>query len=160
MRHWKPIILTLILLGLTVPAHAAGPAMNAAVGAHGVFYDDNLRPSDFEIGGATAAALSNHLAVVGSTWFGVDESYLRGSLGLRATATEPTDESFAIGVGIQRQACSEPSIRAEEWQGDVSVGWKPWPTTQPRLIVALQGFYGLDTGEAGALAGLRYALGK
>lgn len=127
-------------------------------GANVVWFDNDARPSDFEIGANARAALSPHIALVGSTYFGIDNSYLRASLGTRITATDAYNQNFSVGFGIQRHFSSEPALRPEEWAPDVTVGWKPWPISAPKLSLGVQGQYGLSSTTAAILAGVRYKL--
>lgn len=152
------VVLTLLMLFVASAAQAELPKLNAAIGGHGIWFNEDVKPSDLELGGSVAASLSSHISAVGSGWFGTDKSYLRGTAGVRVTATDIQRTDFSVGVGISRWMCSEPLIREEEWVADVSVGWKPWPAEQPRLIIALQGGYGLDSSAGHALAGIRYAM--
>ena len=139
-------------------AHAAEPVIQAYVGANGAWYNDDARPSDFELGGNGVVSLSPHIDLVGAAYFGVHHTYLRGSAGVRFTATDPEDKHFSVGLGIQRHVSSEPAIRSEEWVADVTVGIVPWPATRPQFGLIGQGGYGMDTGEAHALVGARWTI--
>ncbi len=154
------LIASLLLVLLAVPASASMPVVNGAIGAHGIWFNEEVKPSDFELGGSAAASLSPHIAAVASGWFGTDKSYLRGTVGLRITASDVTRQDFSIGLGISRWMCSEPLVREEEWVADVSLGFKPWAVEQPRLMIAVQGGYGLESSSGHALAGVRYLLGR
>jgi hypothetical protein len=136
----------------------AEPVLRAYAGANGVWYDGD-NPNDFEAGGNLRASLSPHISLVGAGYYGFSHSYLRGSAGLRITATDANDPNFSVGIGMQRHFSSEPDIRPEEWAPDASIGWRPWAATNPRVILIAQAGYGLDTEKAFALAGVRYEFG-
>jgi len=132
--------------------------VKAALGAQGVWYDDNVKPSDFELGGNVRASLSPHISAVGAGYYGFAHSYLRGSAGFRITATEVDDPDFSIGLGMVYNFSSEPSIRPEEWTPDASMGWRPWPQDLPRVLLVANAAYGLDSNSAYISAGVRYVL--
>lgn len=151
------MLLMLLCATATTPAMAADEIFGFAIGANGVWFDDNAEPSDFEIGGNVKASLSPHFSAVGAGYYGFGHSYLRGSAGFRVTATDVNDPTFSLGLGMQYHFSSEPNIRPEEWAPDASVGWRPW-TSQPRVILVALGSYGMDTNQATLMAGVRYAL--
>jgi len=161
------LFLLLILLapsvrasGVGVTAAAAGEAVpSVAIGGNGVWYRGDLSlPDDFEFGANGALSASPHISAVGAVYYGVEHSYLRGSVGVRVTATDVNDPNFAIGIGFQRHMSGEPNIRPEEWSPDVSIGWRPSPLNMPRVILAFQAGYGLDSEQTWLTAGIRYAL--
>lgn len=158
----KRIVLSLFLLALAVPAFAAesGPVYSFGIGAQGVWFQGDLNlPSDFELGANGAASLSPHISAVGAIYFGLQESYLRGSFGARFTVTDVDDKDFSIGVGAQYRASSEPDKRPDkEVCPDVSLAWKPSPENMPRVLIALQAAYGLKSNQAELTAGVRYAI--
>lgn len=143
-------------------ARAASPGdvvVRFAAGANGIWFDDSANPSDFEAGAAARASLSPHFSVVGSGYYGFAHSYLRGSAGIRVTATDVDNPDFSIGLGVQRHFSSEPALRPEEWAYDASIGYRPWPETNPKVTLIAQGGYGIDSNQASYLAGVRYTLG-
>lgn len=148
----------LVLTVFTCLVAKADPIAAAYVGANGVWFDDSVKPSDFELGGTANSSLSPHISIVGSAWYGLDKSYLRATIGPRITVSDPDDQNMSIGVGLEYQASSKPSVRPEEWQGTVSLGVRPW-AEYPNLIVGIQGSYGVDFNDAAFLAALRYRLG-
>lgn len=161
MPKW---IAVLVLVGAWMfPAKCRGDEIvKAYAGVNGIWFDSaapSVYPSDFELGGTLRASLSPHLSLVGGAWYGIEHSYIRGSIGARVTATDVEDRNFSVGFGIQRHASSEPSVRPEEWAPDASVGWKPYPYQMPRVVLVAQGSYGLTSGQASALAGVRYEIG-
>lgn len=159
----RKALLLLVALAFAAPAFAqtdptlppSPRVVNLYAGANGVWFDDDARPSDLELGGNVAASLQPNIAAVGAAYFGVDHSYLRGSLGVRVTATDVDNPLFSIGLGIQYQASSEPELRPEEWCPDASIGWRPWPTQKDWIVVG-QAAYGLDSNNAYLVAGIRY----
>lgn len=154
----KLLILAALLL-VAAPVHAQAPSVvKAAIGANGVWFDDTAKPSDFELGGNVRASLSPHIAAVGAGYYGFSNSYLRGSAGIRITATDVDNPDFSVGLGMQYNFSSEPSIRPEEWTPDASIGWRPWPAEMPNVILVAQGSYGLDSNTAYVIVGARYAL--
>lgn len=150
-------VLLLFLLLFPAVCHA-DPVFKVFAGANGVWFDENAKPSDIEIGGNARASLSEHFSAVGGAYYGFDNSYLRGSLGARLTATDANDPNFSLGLGLGYQACSEPKLRPEEWVTDVSVGWRAWPEKLPKVILIAQGSYGLDQKDAMLVIGARYEL--
>lgn len=151
----KGLILAALLLASPAIAQTRDVvAINA--GANLVSFDGTL-PSDFELGGTARASLSAHLSLVGGVFFGIDNSYARGSFGGRVTATDVTNPDFSVGFGIQYQASSEPAIRPEEWAPDVTVGWKPFPDL-PKVTVGASGSYGLESNTAMLTLAVRYRL--
>lgn len=154
----RAILAALLVMACAAPA-SADPAMRAFAGINGIWFNDpSSFPDDFEAGGNVSASLSPHISLVGATYYGFEHSYLRGSIGARVTATDVNDPNFSVGVGVQFQASSEVAIRPQEWQTDVSVGWRPSPVTMPRVIVIGQAAYGLDSEELFLTLGLRYHL--
>ena len=150
----------LVLLTWSVPAFAQGLVPQYAVGVNGIWFaEPNVYPSDFEFGGNASLSMSPHVSLVAAGYYGVSNSYVRASGGVRFTATDPADPNFSIGVGAQYHLSSEESIRPQETAFDASVGYRPWPTEQPRLVLVALGTYGLDSQQASVLAGVRYALG-
>lgn len=147
-----------LLLALSAGTASAQSIVKAAVGAQGIFYDDTVKPSDFEIGASARASLSPHISAVGSGYYGFQHSYLRGSAGVRVTATNVEDPNFSIGLGMVYNFSSEPAIRPEEWSPDASLGWRPWPVEMPNVLLVANGAYGLDSNNAYVTVGVRYAL--
>lgn len=148
------------VLAQTVPPQRVEwrDVIKVAVGANGIWFDDNAKPSDFELGGNIAASLSPHVAVVGSTYYGFDHSYVRGATGFRITSSNVEDPNFSVGLGMQYNFSSENDIRPQEWTPDASLGFRPWPEEMPNVILIAQGSYGLDSNRAYVIAGVRYKL--
>jgi hypothetical protein len=159
----KLLIVALLALCCAVPASAQTPAnesvVQAAIGANGIWYKDDARPSDFEIGANARASLSPHISAVASSYYGFVNSYVRGAIGARVTATDIEDPYFSIGLGLQYHLSSEPAIHAQEWAPDVSVGWVPWKARLPLVSLVGQAYYGMTTNQAYVVAGVRYSLG-
>lgn len=148
-----------LVLGLLLAAPvAAEDVVKIHAGVNGVWFDDEAKPSDFEVGGSVRASVSPHISGVGGVWYGVDHNYYLGEAGVRVTASDVLNPNFSVGLGIVYRGCSKPDLRAEEWCPDVSVGWRPWPNSQPKLILGARGLYGLQTNEAEAIAAVRYQL--
>lgn len=153
--------ITLLML-LAVPALAAEPVFKVYAAANGIWYDAvelvGALPPDLEVGATGRASLSPNISGVGAAYYGFDNSYTRGSIGVRFTATDANDPNFSIGVGIQRHFSSEPRVRPQEWAPDATIGYRPWPDSMPQAVLVAQGFYGLDSHQASVLVGARYAL--
>lgn len=156
----RRLIIILALLLAAAPVFAGTPLIKTAAGVNGIWFDDNAKPSDFELGGNAAARLSPHISLVGAGYYGFQNSYLRGSAGFRVTATDVEDENFSVDLGMQYHLSSEPSIRPEEWAPDASFGWRPWPVDLPKIIIGAQGSYGLESNKAYVTVAVRYILGK
>lgn len=150
------VILSLLMLSWASVA-GAEPVLKAFAGANGSWYDGQVSvyPSDFELGGNLRASLSPHISGVAALYYGVNRSYIRGSVGPRFTITDVLDQNFSIGLGAQYHFSSEPNVRPEEWSPDVSVGWVPWPLA-PKVILVGQAGYGMTSNQVYVLAGVRY----
>lgn len=152
------VILAAALFYLTVPKLAhADPVIRTFAGVNGIWIADDARPADFELGANAAASLSPHVSAVGALYYGIQHSYVRGSVGARFTVTDVDNPNFSIGLGGSYNASTEPAIRPEEWCLDAAVGWRPW-VQQPRITLIALGQYGTKTSEASYIAGARYTL--
>ena len=145
-------------LVLWVSPVAAEEVVKIHAGANVVWFDDMAKPSDVELGGTVGASLSQHISIVGGAWFGIDKSYLRGTVGPRITVSDPANKDLSIGLGFEYQASSEPVTRSEEWTGLATIGLRPWPQV-PQVVIGAQAGYGMDTGDASLLVGVRYRIG-
>jgi hypothetical protein len=151
-------IVALLALAAVAPSHAStNGVMNAYVGANGAWFT-NADPyqGDLELTGNLSASLSPHISAVGGMAWGTCNSYLRGSAGVRITATDVNDQDFSIAVGAQYRIASKEELRPNEWATDVSIGYRPFPVDWPRLTLIGQGWYGLTSQKAGALVGARW----
>lgn len=155
----KKVLTALLLLCVAVPAFAAEPVVRVSGAANAVWFDDNAKPSDLELGATGAASLSPHISGVGGVFFGLDQSYARGTAGVRITATDVNDPNFGIGLGIVYQFASE-SVRPQEWTPNVTIGWVPWPETMPRAIIGAEAGYGLESNLAHVIVAVRYYIGS
>jgi hypothetical protein len=153
-------LFTVFALLIAVSAFAAEPVLSLYAGANGIWFDEKARPSDFEGGITASASFSPHIAGVGAAFYGFDNSYVRATLGPRITVTDANNKNFSVGVGLEYNACTEPVIRPQEWQGTVSLGWVPYPNTMPRWVVGAQGSLGLSTNEPFGMLAVRYRLGQ
>jgi hypothetical protein len=153
----KGLIVALLLFCLAAPAFA-DPVLNVHAAANAVWFDDDAKPSDFEVGATGSASLSPHISVVGGIFAGVANSYVRANPGIRITATDVERQDFSIGLGIAYQLSSE-SARPQEWTPNVALGWGPWKSL-PRLTVGGEFGYGLESETAFAIAAARYSIGK
>jgi hypothetical protein len=153
------LLAVVCLLLLSAPAKAE-KVFSFAVGGNGVYFDgpEGL-PNDFELGFNARASLSPHISLVGSAYRGFQNEYNRGSFGVRLTATDVENKDFSIGLGIQRQVSSDLVLRPQEWASDVTLGYKPFPETMPRVILGALGSYGLDSHQVGAYGAIRFVLG-
>ena len=153
----KGLIAALMLL-IAVPAFAAGPVLSLAAGTNAISFDGVADlPSDFELGGNAAVSLSPHISGVGSAYFGLGQSYLRGTVGVRVTATDVQNQAFSAGFGASYVASDKPSLRPSEWNGEAAVGIVPWPEMFPRITLVALGGYGLTSNQASILFGARYS---
>jgi hypothetical protein len=168
-------LLAVLCLGLASTAHAQtdpivpptdttppptpySDVVQVYAGANGIWFDGpDGPPGDLELGGAARASLSPHMSLVGGGFYGVNHSYFRGSAGLRLTVSDVDNPNFSVGVGLQYQASTKPSIRPQEWAPDVSIGWRPWPSLD-RVTVGAQASYGMDSNRAYLIAAIRYRL--
>lgn len=139
---------------------APAKVFGAYIGGHGVWWDSEAAGirSDLEAGVSAKASLSPHISLVGSGWYGFKEQYYRYAGGVRITATDVDNPNFSIGIGYQYRGSGYEVLKPDEWGPDVTLGWRPWPTLFPDLIVNLQSWYGIDTNAAAGTAGLRYRI--
>lgn len=146
-----------LLLLLPLAAQAAEPVVKVYAGANGVWYDgpEGL-PSDYEAGLNGRASLSPHISLVGGTWYGFKNEFVRAAGGLRITVTDPAARDLSVGLGAQYQTSSDDLIRPTEWTADASIGWRPWP--ENKLVIGAQAGYGFDTSRASMMVALRYPL--
>ena len=139
------------------PAHA-DPVLTPYIGANAISFSNSI-PSDFELGGGGSISMSPHVSAVGSAWYGVGHTYLRGTIGARFTISDANNPDFSIGLGAQYNASSKPAIRAEGWDADATVGWRPYPQTMPRMTLVAQGAYYLaEPNPTYLMLGVRYIL--
>lgn len=154
------VILGSLLLGSLVHAD---PVVSIYGAANGSWWDGvKALPDDFELGGTASASLQPHLSLVGNGFYGLNNSYLRGGVGVRVTATNVDDPDFSIGLGAQYHFSSEPSVRPEGLGYDASMGWRAWPNDLPNLTLILQGEYYPAATESPGMAvhaGVRLLLG-
>lgn len=156
----KRFMLLFVLLLLPALALAADkPAIYLSAGANAVWFDENSKPSDFELGTTAALSGSANLAAVGSVFFGLDNSYARATAGFRITASDANDKNFSVGLGMVYQFSSE-SVRPQEWTPDVTIGWAPVPELLPKLIIGGEAGYGLTSKTAFVMASARYPIGS
>ena len=129
-------------------------AMSVGIGGQAVWVDEGNEPAfrDAEAIGRASLGITPHVNIVGGLSYGVDKSYLRGSGGVRLTATDVNDPNFSIGVGISRHYQSEPGAGLDEAAGEAAIGWKPFASS--RVILTGLAAYGLDTGRRVFSAGI------
>lgn len=154
----KGLIVALALLFLPAVS-LADPIVALYAGANGVWFDDHARPADFELGGNARASLSPHISLVGASYYGFDHEYLRGSAGVRITATDVNDQNFSVGAGMQYHASSDLDVRPTRWAPDVSVGFRPSPNRWPAFVLTAQGAYFMEENQTILTLGGRYSLG-
>ena len=156
IRSLKAIFAALLFASM---AHAGEPVAKVFLAGQGVWFNDQVAPSDFELGATARASLSPHISLVGGALYGTNNSYLRGTAGIRVTVSDVDQPNFSLGLGGFYQASSKVEVRPQEFNVDASLGYRPYPVTMPRVIVVAQGAYGLDSNQASLLLGLRYSLG-
>lgn len=122
-------------------------AASVGIGGQGVWVDEGGAPAfrDIEAIGRASISLTPHVSVVGGVSYGVDQSYVRGSGGVRLTATDVDNRDFSIGVGVSRHYVSEAGSGLDEAAAEGSIGWKP--LTNSRVLVTALACVGLDTGR-------------
>ena len=132
---------------LAGPAAAANliEASSLGLGLGGIWREDAGvgAPRDFEAGLRGAISLTPHVSVVGGVHYGIDQSYVRGSGGVRLTATDASDQTFSIGIGVSRHYRSEPGVGIDEAAAEAAVGWQPLPGS--KILLAAVAAYGFDT---------------
>lgn len=148
--------LGLLFLLVAAPVQAAGLWDAAALGfgGQGSWSDQGSTPAlnEFEAVGKGALSITPHVSVVGSVAYGVNQPYIRSSIGARITATDVTDDTFSVGVGASRWFVNDPADALDEWAVEAAVGWKPL-TRWPVLVTGLAAI-GVDSGRRTFLAGL------
>lgn len=150
-----------LIVALTAATAAqAEPVVKLFLGANAATFDaaPGRLPSDYELGGNARASLSPHISLVGSVYKGLDQDYLRESIGARVTATDVENRDFSIGLGIQYHTSDNVTVRPEEWAPDATIGWRPWPDKLRKITVIGQGGYGLTSNQASLIVGARYEL--
>jgi hypothetical protein len=152
---------TLLGLGIiagTCRAEGLANTTTLAAGVSGVWLDGPDAPGpNLEASGHAAMSLSPHLSLVGMAAWGLTETYLRSTVGIRVTASDVNDPNLSVGLGVQYHNASIAVLQPNEWCPDVSVGLRPWPDKWPTVTLTGLGWYGLDSGRAGCSAGVRYA---
>lgn len=155
----KRLALVLFLLALAVPA-IADPlkALSFGIGAGAGWLSEAGEKShgNFEAVGRGALSLTPHVSIIGGAAWGFQDSYLRGNVGARITATDVNDATFSIGVGLSRHFASEPGRSLEEWAAEAALGWKP--LKQSEFLLTASAARGLDSGNAFLTAALVYPL--
>ena len=150
MRNASIVAVLLSALALC-PARAdaasAWQALSVGIGGGGVWVDEGVGPSfrDVEAGASASVSLTPHVSVVGGATYGVDRAYVRGSGGVRLTATDVNDPTFSVGIGVSRHYVSEPGSGLDEAAAEAAVGWKP--LTNSRILLTGLAAVGLDTGR-------------
>lgn len=158
-------IVLLAALAVMVASSAFGSTLSDAVrvwpGVQGAWFDGGEAtafPNDFEAGGVVSASLSPHISIVGSTFYGFSEEYLRYAIGPRITVTDVENKDFSIGLGISWNGSGADFLGEPEWCPDASVGWVPLPAKMPKVVLVGQGSYGLDSNTSRVTLGVRYKL--
>jgi hypothetical protein len=149
----------LMVLGMALIANGATAASiwqaaSLGVGGQGVWVDAGNFPAfrDAEAIARASIGITPHVNIVGGVSYGVDKSYLRGSGGVRLTATDVNDPNFSIGIGISRHYASEPGAGLDEAAGEASIGWKPFASS--KVLLTGLAAVGLDTGRRVFSAGV------
>lgn len=155
----KRFALISLLICLAVPSHAdIWNAASLGIGAGGgwLVQSGENTEANFEATGKGALSLTPHVSFVGSIAWGFQDSYLRGSVGARITATDVKDETFSVGIGVSKHLASEPGHSLDEWAGEAAIGWKPFARSE--FIVTALAARGFDSGDAFVTAGVVYPL--
>jgi hypothetical protein len=149
MMHRLKILAVALSLSLASAAHGASlwEAATFGIGGQGVWVDEGTAPAfrDAEAIARAALGVTPHVNLVGGASYGVDKSYLRGSGGVRLTATDVNDPNFSIGIGISRHYASEPGSGLDEAAGEAAIGWKPFASSN--VVLTGLAAVGLDTGR-------------
>lgn len=149
-------VLALFSVGAATLSNA-DPVITPNIGFNSVSVENSV--SDFELGGTGSISLSPHISAIGGAWYGIGQTYLRGTVGARITATDVDDENFSIGIGGQYNATSDTKLRPQGWDADASVGWRPYPVKMPAVQLIAQGAFFPGQDEAAYMMfGIRYAL--
>lgn len=161
MKRDASIVLSCLslLVLLALPAHAGvWGAASLGVGAGGGWLAQAGEKSvgNFEAVGKGAVSLTPHVSVVGGIAYGFQDTYLRGSVGARITATDVNDRTFSIGIGISKHFASEQGFSLNEWAAEAAIGWKPLASSE--FIVTGSAARGLDSGDAFLTAAAVYPM--
>lgn len=155
----KSILLIVAALCMCAGWAAADPVLTPYLGLNAVAFDGASHlPSDFEAGAGGSISLSPHISAVGGGWYGLGESYLRGTVGGRITVSDVDDPNLSAGVGVSYVASSKPSIRPQELCGEAVLGWRPYPQTAPKITLGAGAAYGFTSNHAFLTLAIRYAL--
>lgn len=160
----------LAVVCLAAPAHAQSvdssavdstkrvAVLKAWGGVNAVWFDDQARPSDVEVGATAAASLYHPVSLVASAFEGLKNAYFVASVGPRISLSDSSRTQMSVGVSVERQFSNKVSFRPREWQGKVSVGFRPWPAS-PATVFGVQAAYGFDSNTLTYLAAVRYRIG-
>ena len=164
-------LLLLVVGFFCSPAHAAGvspwDAVSLSVGVQGRWLDQGGLAADRSIEGAGNAALglTPHVSLTGGVAYGFGDSYVRGQVDARITATDVNDTDFNVWLGAGRYFSEHPSDGLNEWAGKAGLGWRPLGskmdpdgTVAPSpFVVGATAAYGLDTERRSVTVALVYA---
>lgn len=162
----KPLLLLALLLGLAVlycqPARAAdlSESVHVAAGANGAWFDGpgTVFPADVEVGGVAWASLSPHLSVFADGFYGFSHSYVRWDGGVKATITDVDNPNLSSYVSLKYRGASIRELKPGEWAAGAGIGWKPNPTSWPRIVLGADAAYGLQSNRVVSYAAIRYII--
>lgn len=146
------VLVIVVCLFLRPPVATAGTspweAVSLSVGLSERWLTNNAPiPDGRELEGIGNAALSltPHVSVTGGLALGLQESYVRGYVDARITASDATDPNFNIWLGAGRYFSRHPADGLDEWAGKAGLGWRPMPDKP--IVFGLTSGYGLDSGR-------------
>jgi len=142
---------------LAAPLYA-DPMVGFALGANGVWVDEEAQPSDYELGAAMQISVQPNISFPVQAWYGIEHSYARAIGGVHITATDANRQDFSVGLGGEYQFSTEEDIRPQEWRWTAHMGITPIATF-PRLLLTAKGAYGTESLQADVLLGVRYVIG-
>lgn len=156
----KLLYLALLAAGIACSSNADAKPSVVKVwgGANVVSFDNDSLKGDIEVGATAAASLYHPISVVGSAFVGLDQEYLAGSVGPQISLSDSAATQMSIAVSVERQFSNKVTLRHDEWQAKVKVGFRPWADV-PQLVLGAQAAYGIDSNELSYLGALRYRIG-
>ena len=152
------VLVALAALCFHRPAEAAGK-LTLALAGNGTWLNgpDSAFPRDVEAGGTVATSLSPHISLVGSSFYGFKENYVRYQGGARITATDVNDPNFNVFLGLQYRGGSQSAVGPSEGAPDAGFGWKP-NKSWPKVVLGADAGYGLQSNRVIASVALRYLI--
>ena len=157
MKGFIALLVAILLAGTAQAAQKTG-LLTVAAGVNGAWLSESAVTTfpAVELGGTASSSLSPHISLVGSSFYGLNEQYVRYTAGGRVTATDVNNPNFNVFLGVVWRGGDQKAVQPNEWAPEAGFGWKPntsWP-----LVVGADAGYGLDSHNVLSYVALRYVL--